>query len=190
MTDFSVRVQDDQITPRLRRLVTHLEHLTPVMEDIGRALGNITEDAFQSETSPWGQRWAPLDAAYVRRARKGNAHPILQRTGGLAASVTAGGNNQSAWVGVSKVYAAIHQFGGTIQHQARTGTVYFKQGRDGTVGKRFVRKSQSNFAQDYSAGAHTQTLPPRPFLPISADGALAPVAQTVVLGILERYLGF
>lgn len=86
---------------------------TPLMEDIGRALGNITEDAFQRERSPFGDSWERLTERYVRTKRKGNAHPILQRSGGLAGGITHGGDRRSAHVAAHKKYAAIHQFGGT-----------------------------------------------------------------------------
>jgi phage virion morphogenesis protein len=110
---FSVTIDDAELQRALSDLLRRVSNPAPLMEDIGRALGNITEDAFQSETSPFGDGWAALDADYVARTRKGDAHPILQVTGGLAASITHGGDDDAAWVGASKLYAAIHQFGGT-----------------------------------------------------------------------------
>ena len=153
MSTFTIQVADDQVAPYLQRLTRHLEDLTPLMTDLARRLANLTEDAFQDERSPWGVPWAPLDAAYVRRQRHGDAHPILQRSGGLAASVTHGGDRTSAWVGVSKLYAAIHQFGGTAGMAPGPAAV-----------------------------------PARPYLPLAADGSLAPAAQALVVQGVERYL--
>lgn len=61
-------------------------------------------------------------------------------------------------------YAAVNEFGGTINIPARQQTLYFKQNRDGTVGTRFVGKEASNFAQDVTIPAHSVTIPPRPFM--------------------------
>jgi phage virion morphogenesis protein len=114
---FEIQIQHDEVTAALARIGARLGNLTPAMEDIGRALGNLTEDSFQAEASPWGRGWERLSAPYVARPRNqggrgGGAHPILQLAGGLAASITHGGDRQSAWVQASKKYAAIHQFGG------------------------------------------------------------------------------
>lgn len=180
---FTITLDDAQVQAALAKLSRHVANLTPTMEDIGRALGNLTEDAFQAE----GPGWPALKPATVKR--RGSAHPILQvSAGGLAASITHGGDANSAWVGAAKKYAAIHQFGGTVERQARTSTVYFRQNqRTGQVGSRFVKKRKSNFAQDVTIGAYTIIIPPRPYLPYQA-GALTPAAQEEVMDILTRAL--
>jgi phage virion morphogenesis protein len=128
------------------------------MEDIGRALANLTEDSFQDEQSPWGRPWDRLSAPYVARPRNkggrgGDPNPILQLTGGLAGSITHGGNRQSAWVQASKKYAAIHQFGGLP-----------------------------------SMAPGPRAIPPRPFMPVTATGELAPGAVAEILDIVREYL--
>ena len=179
---FTVTLDDAQVQAALTNLVKHIANLAPTMRSIGRKLGDLTEDAFQSE----GPGWPQLRPATVKR--RGSAHPILQDTGGLAASITHGGDAASAWVGVGKIYAAIHQFGGTIQHEARTATLYFRQNqRTGRVGTRFVKKGRSNSAQDVTIGAHQTVIPPRPYLPFQ-DGALTHVAHEEVMDILTRAL--
>lgn len=112
MSSFTVTVDDRAFQAYLSRL-TRAGGLRPVLEDIARALANLTEDAFQAEASPFGPKWPELTPRYVKGKRKGDAHPILQLSGGLAASITHGATADSAWVGASKEYAAIHQFGGT-----------------------------------------------------------------------------
>ncbi len=102
---FSITVDDAQVHASLARLIRHVSDLTPIMKDIGAALGNLTGDAFQAE----GPGWPQLKPSTVKK--RGNAHPILQMDGQLAASITHGGDRNSAWVGASKVYAAVHQFG-------------------------------------------------------------------------------
>ena len=180
---FTITFDVGEAQAALAKLSRHVANLTPTMEDIGRALGNLTEDAFQAEGPGWP---APNPATVTRR---GSPHPILQvSAGGLAASITHGGDANSAWVGAAKKYAAIHQFGGTVERQARTSTVYFRQNqRTGQVGSRFVKKRKSNFAQDVTIGAYTIIIPPRPYLPFQ-DGGLTPIAQADVMDILTRAL--
>lgn len=152
-TGFTVTIDDAQVQAALTRLTARLGNMTPVMEDIGRALGNLTEDAFQAE----GPGWPQLRPATVKR--RGSAHPILQvSAGGLASSITHGGDATSAWVGASKVYAAVHQFGNPAN-------------------KMYNRP-----------GGHPAPIPPRPYLPITADGDLLPTAQTEVMAILTAAL--
>lgn len=122
MTQFSIQVDDAQLAAHLRRLAGRVADLSAPLADTARCLRNWTEDSFQGERSPFGPGWSPLTQAYVDRPRRtrtgkpggrgGDAHPILQRDGGLAASVSGGHNRLSAWVGAGKRYAAIHQFGG------------------------------------------------------------------------------
>lgn len=180
---FTITIDDREVQAGLSRLIRHMSDLTPVMEDIGAALGNLTEDAFQAE----GPGWPQLAPATVKK--RGSAHPILQVDGQLAASITHGGDRNSAWVGASKVYAAVQQFGGTIEHKERTATLYYRQNqRTGEVGNRFVRRSRSNFAQDVNIGAHSTVIPPRPYLPMTASGELTPAAHDEVMDILTRAL--
>lgn len=60
--------------------------------------------------------------------------------------------------------AALHEFGGTISVPERQHEMYFHRKADGSVGNRFVRREKSNFAQTATRGAHTITIPARPFM--------------------------
>ena len=105
---FTITLDDKQVQAGLTKLVRHIADLTPVMEDIGRALGNLTHDAFLNE----GPGWPQLKPVTV--ARRGSAHPILrQSAGGLSSGIIHGGDRDSAWVGAGRAfeYAAVHQFG-------------------------------------------------------------------------------
>lgn len=110
---FVVDADTREVRAVLSRLAARLSDLTPAMEDVGRVLANIAEDAFESETDPWGNAWEELSAAYVARPRErggrgGEAHPILQVSGGsgLAGSLSHGGDAHSAFVALGKVYGA------------------------------------------------------------------------------------
>jgi phage virion morphogenesis protein len=152
---FTVTLDDAQVQAALTRLTSRLANMTPIMEDVGRALGNLTEDAFQAE----GPGWPQLRPATVKR--RGSAHPILQASGGLAASITHGGDATSAWVGASKKYAAVQQFGQPKGASGRT-----RRGAPIPWGD----------------------IPPRPYLPMTPAGDLLPNAQTEVMAILVAAL--
>jgi phage virion morphogenesis protein len=152
---FTITVDDAQVQAALANLIRHVSDLTPTMQAIGRALGDLTEDAFQAE----GPGWPQLQPATVKR--RGSAHPILQVTGGLAASITHGGDRDAAWVGAPKEYAAVQQFG---QPKGASGTT--RRGAPIPWGD----------------------IPPRPYLPVTAAGDLTAAAHDKVLDILVRAL--
>ena len=62
--------------------------------------------------------------------------------------------------------AIANEFGATINVEAHTQTIFRQVNKAGTAfnkNGRFVKESQSNFASDHDVGAHTITIPPRPF---------------------------
>lgn len=144
---------------QLDRLIQSCADTKPVMDRIGNVLANKVRQGFITSTDPWGNGWKPL------KRRKGK--PLIDKKD-LLGSVTYGPpTNTSVSIGTGKTYGPYHQFGITIHKNARTGEVYFKRNRDGSVGNRFVRKSMSNFAQSVIFPAHNVVVPARPYLPIT-----------------------
>ena len=196
MSGFSVQVDDAQVRAALAALSARMGDLSPAMRSIGQTLVAATDLAFRSQKDPWGQAWKPLAASTLRGRRKGKgsgSDKILRDTGRLQNSLNyrPGVTVGKDWVrfGTNVAYAAIHQFGGSIDVAARNATVYFRQNkRTGEVGNKFVKKGRSNFAQDVTIGAHKITIPARPFLPVRAGGDLPADTRDDVLDILRRYL--
>jgi hypothetical protein len=94
----TVTIDDAGVRAGLAKLVGRLAHMAPVMEDIGRALGNLTEDAFQAQ----GPGWPALRPVTVKC--RGNAGPILRVSGGSGlAAPTAGTPPRRGWGPVSPV---------------------------------------------------------------------------------------
>lgn len=171
---FTITIDDREVQAALTRLSNGIRNPTHAMQDIGRALGNITENAFQAEASPFGGKWPDLAEATLigrgRRAvrgqslrtRRGNTRApalramlsaqMLRDTGVMVGSLTHGGDSNSGWVGIGMKYAAIHQFGG-------------RAGR-----------------------GHSVEIPARPFMPVDISGNLAPVAQAEILRLVNAYL--
>lgn len=57
-----------------------------------------------------------------------------------------------------------NEFGGEIEVAERQQDLHFKQGKDGSVGNKFVKKSKSNFVQTVTVKAHKVVVPARPFM--------------------------
>ena len=134
----------------------------------------------------------------------GSVLRILQDRGILAASVSSEYGADYAQIGAATPYAAIHQFGGTIEMPAKSTKVrlrtdaagnLLRQGTEGSAKGRavFARDNQKRARESWAEiGAHTITIPARPYLPFTGDAAsavLQPEARRSILDILERTIG-
>lgn len=159
------------VDAELRRVLDALAQagrdLTPAMRDVAQALAAETEANFAAGGRP---RWSPLKNPPERR--RGGA--VLQDSGQLAASITTDYSASQAVIGSNKVYAAIHQFGG----KTAARTIRPTRAKALAFGGRFARSVQHPGS----------TIPARPFLPVTADGALQPQARSEVLDTLLRHL--
>ena len=169
----TIQIEGPDIAAALRRLSSGMVQPGPVMPVVAGILHDAVMENFAQSGRPRWQALKPATLAYKRK--HGYGEQILIRRGGgqsLLSSITQQADDHSASVGTNLVYAAIHQFGGPIHMPARSQQAYYRQGRDGSVGNRFVRRSQSNFAQWHERGAHTIEMPARPFLKLTeADEA-------------------
>jgi phage virion morphogenesis protein len=161
-----IEIDNRAVLDALHHASALLGDTTPLMRPIAGIMADAVESNFEGEHAPDGTPWPTLKPATIN-ARKAKGYwpgRILQQRGELAASIAREFGRDYALVGTNKAYAAIHQFGGDIQIAARSQPLYFRQGKDGSVGRKFVRKSQSNFAQWAERGAHAIHMPARPFL--------------------------
>ncbi|KAA6404511.1 phage virion morphogenesis protein [Candidatus Tokpelaia sp.] len=107
-----VNVDDKRLLADFQRLQRALGDTTPIMRIIGVGLtGNIQK---RLKTGVLESRWAPLNPAY--RAQKRNARMMVE-SGMLRSSLTSAPGNGYVYIGTNRVYAAIHQLGGTIKKQ-------------------------------------------------------------------------
>lgn len=115
MNKVEIVLSDSPVLQVLGSLLDKLDDLSEPMNDIAAVLESATEGAFEAEADPvTGQAWQSLSDAYLKANPKHQGGKILQvSAGGLAASVTADSGDFWAAIGSNKIYAAIHQFGGT-----------------------------------------------------------------------------
>ena len=199
MTTFKIEVQDQAVQAALARLAESGRNLSVPMRAIARALRNITEDAFAKQASPFGPAWAALQKSTLKGRRGGGAGAkILQDSGQLAASITATSDATSATLTAGKRYAAIHQFGGSIERPAystktrhrtdRKGNL-LRTGQFGGKGLVFAKDSHKSVLERWhEVNGFSINIPARPFLPVDRAGNLAPVAQEAVIAILQDAL--
>ncbi|MDR0996758.1 MAG: phage virion morphogenesis protein [Zoogloeaceae bacterium] len=163
----TVRLDSEELKAAFKKLEASALDLTPAMRAIAGTLAYETEKNFEEQGRP---KWASLQNPPERR--KGGM--ILQDTGGLAASVSTDYDQTQAMVGSNKVYAAIHQLGGTtsahtIRPQKKKALKF-----GGVIVKRVNHPGSE--------------IPARPFLPIVGDGGLQPEAEQGVLKAIMRHL--
>jgi phage gpG-like protein len=107
---------DVQVRRKLLRVGERAVHARPAFEAIGEALFRIERDQFDSEGRRGGTGWAALKPATI--AQRGTAHPILDDSGALKASLTERGGDNTFWAaddfllfGSKLDYAGFHQTG-------------------------------------------------------------------------------
>lgn len=113
----SIRIHSN--LPQVQRLFQAIRQFggdpQPLLADIAFLGENSTRARFRSQTGPDGARWKPSLRAQLTGGK------TLTRDGHLGDSVGSYVNDKSAVWGVNRLYAAIHQFGGTIRAKGARG---------------------------------------------------------------------
>lgn len=157
-----IKLDAGKVSAALARLERATSNLSPVMAQIAGVMHDEVEENFAQEGRP---RWLGLKPPVSSRRAGGK---ILQDSGLLAASITAGSNASSAWVGTNKIYAAIHQFGG----QTKPHVILPRNKKALAFGGRVVKKVNHPGSK----------IPARPFL------AITPSGEERIIGKVETYL--
>lgn len=177
--NIKINVETSRMQRSVDRVVALLQRPAPLMSELGEHLRGSTRGRFKAQTEPDGTPWQALKPAYRRRKPRNRAK-VLTLDGHLRSQITfqLQGDDAVA-VGSNSKYAAIHQFGGAIEIAARSQQAYFRRNaKTHEVGRLFVKKERSNFAQRVTIGAYKITMPARPFLGLSQDDRNEIVAKT------------
>jgi len=151
--------------------------------------------------------WVPLAAATraerVKRNKGSTVLKILQDSGILARSVSSSYGEDFALVGAggaAKDYAAIHQFGGAIEHAPYSVKTRLRTDAKGNLVRQGAKSKLAVFAKDshkrareswHAVEAYKVETPARPYLPFSGPpdhAVLQPEAETSLLDVLQRYV--
>lgn len=144
MSAFTIKVEDAGVLAALRSLAGRLADPTPISQEIAALGESSTRLRFRTATGPDGAAWKPSLRATVSGGR------TLTKDGHLSGSISARHGRDFAEWGVNRIYAAIHQFGGTIRPKSG------KTLRFALAGGGF-------------ATVKSVTMPARPFLGLSDD---------------------
>ncbi len=109
---FKITANTKDIQLALTQLSSKIKNLKPALNQIGYHLLEVTEDAFQSETSPFSKAWKDLAPATFKAKQKSGHIKKLQNTGTLASSLNFYASSDHLILGTNLEYAPIHQFGG------------------------------------------------------------------------------
>ena len=91
-------------------LQTRLADLTPVFQDIGEAMLNVTRERFNSQTAPDGSTWQALSPGYAKRKPR-NKDKVLTLYGHLRGTLNYQAGPREVRIGTPLIYGATHQFG-------------------------------------------------------------------------------
>ncbi|MEX2155111.1 MAG: phage virion morphogenesis protein [Gemmatimonadaceae bacterium] len=110
-----ITIESAQVKRALKRLGAAVQDLSEPMEEIGSSLVTSTQQRFEEKESPEGEAWQPVSKAHARRKVEEGRSPanILRFKNYLLQSISYLADRGSVAVGSNRVYAAIHQLGGT-----------------------------------------------------------------------------
>jgi phage virion morphogenesis protein len=131
-------------------------------ENIGAALVTSTQHRFDTSTAPDGTIWPPS----LRVIASGGQ--TLKLSARLMRSITYIASMTGVEIGTNVIYAAIHQFGGTIRQAARTAILHFKTNKR-TGASRFAKPGKADRAQKAAIGARVINMPARPYIGMDED---------------------
>lgn len=163
-----------EVSTHLQALLNKMDQREPFFRDVGELLLRSIKENFKAQKAPDGTPWTPLAPSTIKARRRGrkSAVSILRDRGRLMGSINYAATNDSVTIGAVPDYAAIHQLGGVIEKPERKGKIYRKQEKDGSIGRRFVKRSKANLETEVTIPAHQVKIPARPYLGVSkADEA-------------------
>lgn len=149
MTGTSFTVDLDDV--KARAALAHWEaadgDLGELMDVIGGALRDNVLDRFEHGRGPDGTPWKKSE-----RATRQSGQTLVD-TARLRDSITYAASSRDVTVGSNVIYAAIHQFGGTIRAKTARGLLFTVPGADG----------------DELVNVMSVNLPARPYLGIGPE---------------------
>lgn len=181
-----IQIDSAEWDAALSRLYAFLRDGSAVTSVVAALMADAVEENFAAQGRP---RWLGLSPKTLkRRGQSADDIKILQHSGRLAASIEQRHDANSATVGTNVVYAAIHQFGGSIERHPMSGMVRLRTERNGMLKRQANDARLAVFAKRHHklvkvvrwtrANGWTVKIPARPFLSL-AEGDNARIEQEV-----------
>ena len=165
-----ITISDEVVLSGLAAVDRVAENPAAIMAEVAAFMVTATQRHIEREIGPDGRRWPKLSprTANKRIGRRRRGHDnILRVSGRLYQSITDDSGADYAAAGTNLIYAAAQHFGATIQMPARQQDIHLSTGPTTRSGgrRRFVkRRLKRKETRRVSVGAHTITIPPRPYL--------------------------
>ena len=191
-----IEVHDQAVRAALGALQARVSNLRPLLGDIGEAIIQRAKARFDSSRAPDGSTWAPKQQADGRKT-------LVGPSGDLRRQIISGATAQAVVVQATAKYAAIHQFGGSIERPAYSRLVRHRTNAKGDLLRSAIIKNAAGqarglvFAKNshkrvkerwFEVSAHRIKIPARPYLPVRADGSLYPAEQAEILAQINAWL--
>jgi phage gpG-like protein len=148
---------------RIAEIYARLDRPRPMWEQMGEYGVMSTQRRFERGIDPDGNPWPPS----YRALTEGGL--TLVDSARLMHSQTYIASDAGVEWGTNAVYAAIHQFSGTINMPARTQTTFHRYDAKSDELSGFVKKGRANVAFDHAVEAHTIHMPRRAFIGLDDD---------------------
>ncbi|SMH42492.1 phage virion morphogenesis protein [Mesorhizobium australicum] len=129
----------DAVLAALADTLSKTDDKRGLFDAIGAALASSTQARFETETDPEGSPWPDSLRKLVNGGR------TLTDSARLVQSLTHEATEESVAVGTNVIYAAIHQFGGTIKAKTSSGLRFRGPGNGGWVTKQSVEMPRRTF---------------------------------------------
>ena len=106
-----------QLINELDFTIRQCKNISPILSEVSMQLENTTQESFEKETSPFGDKWTPLSKQTLKH-KKGSKilteSSILQNSINSRAKLqqTKTSTQGSVSIGTNLEYAPLHQFGG------------------------------------------------------------------------------
>ncbi|KWH56310.1 phage virion morphogenesis protein [Burkholderia cepacia] len=124
-------IDNVDFTAAIERYQALLHNASPLMGLVAQEMFEAVETNFAAQGRP---KWLGLSKNTLRRrGEKAGAGKILQLSGRLASSISTRYDATTAVVGTNVVYAAIHQFGGSIERHPMSGIVRLRKDKNGML---------------------------------------------------------
>lgn len=168
MSDIKVTVNDKQVLNLIGLMRRQGLNMKTPFRQSSYIMHSDVIKRFTDESDEKGQKWKPLSPLTImmrkKRRKKATSVGILKDTGRLRQSIRPKSNEHGAEVSTNVEYAAIHNFGGTINHPGGTKFGFLKGGEFG-----WKKKDNSRFIG--ITKPHKINIPARPFMSGLSDDA-------------------
>ncbi len=108
----SINVTDKALQQKLKEVASKVSDPSELMEEIGQIMLLSTDQRWEKEIDPDGNRWAE-NSAYTRRLKReqGRIDKILQSSGRARASINYKVDRDQVTIGTNVEYMVKHQLG-------------------------------------------------------------------------------